>query len=212
MIDLNDVYTFFARIPSVSHHQNGTEVSFDVPRDGKAVISVDLKLYKRSVSWEALLRSINCSNNYSVQLTVFTGAANLQRVTTIVLAGKDLVDSNWVGFHGLENAFKSSLKQNLASKFKVNIVALSICSNRLVDLQELGFFAEEEETVLLVVYLRNPGNSILMHFMAKEAARPRRHVEMEMISSGSSDQTSPAMFDPTKACTLVKYNVSMHEI
>ena len=171
-----------------------------------------MKLYKRSVSREALLsyiRSTNCSNtNYSVQLTVFARAGNLQLVTSTVLASTDLQRSSWIGFHGLKNVFHSIIQRNDTPKLTVKIVARSSCSNQLVDPRQLGIVAEEEATALLIVYYDsqpNSGDSLMMRLIIQaDSARPRR--QAEMVSSGGRDRPT---FDLTEPCRLVKYNVSI---
>ena len=181
-------------------------------KENKKIGSVDLKLYKRSVSREALfsyIRSTNCSStNYSVQLTVFAGAGNLQLVTNTVLASTDLQRSSWIGFRGLKNIFQSIAQRNDTSKLTVKIVARSSCSNQLVNPQQLGIVAEEEATALLIVCYdsqSNSGDSLMMRLIIQaDSARPRR--QAEMVSSGGRDRPT---FDLTEPCRLVKYNVSI---
>ena len=168
-----------------------------------------MKLYKRSVSREALLsyiRSTNCSNtNYSVQLTVFARAGNLQLVTSTVLASTDLQRSSWIGFHGLKNIFQSIIQRNDTSKLTVKIVARSSCSNQLVNPRQLGIVAEEEATALLIVCYDSQPNSLMMRLILQaDSARPRR--QAEIVSSGGRDRPT---FDLTEPCRLVKYNVSI---
>ena len=191
-------------VHAVVYQQGGVEVSFNVSKGSKAVSSVDLILYRQSVSQEALVSYSN-STNCSVVLMVSVGALNIQCGTSVVLAGRDLLSNKWMSFHGLADTLHQSIQQNTASEFKLKIRAHSSCGNQLVDPRELGLFLEGEGTALLCLYSRSSGSFSVMQMKLQSALRPRRHIEMD--SSGS--HSYPIGFDPNAVCTLVNYNVSI---